>query len=101
MATWPTAEELQTVLNLEFPDTADIRVTATIPRALATAIEYVKLNTGSWVEGTDSPSDGQANAALRMGMLLILQPGAEPNELASDPTFRRSMYGHRQRFGFA
>jgi hypothetical protein len=34
-----------------------------------------------------------------MGMLLLLQPGSEPNELADDPTFRRSMFGHRRRFG--
>jgi hypothetical protein len=96
---WPTAEELETVLNLEGWDSNDIRHTTTVPRALATAIAYVKLKVGSWVEGTDAPDDALSNAALRMGMLLLLQPGSEPNELADDPTFRRSIYGHRRRFG--
>ena len=101
MAQWPSADELLTVLNLEFPDTSDVRVTTTVPRALATAIDYVKLKRGSWVEGTDSPDEGLANAALRMGMLLLLNPGAQPDTLAGDPSFNRSMYGRRQRFGFS
>jgi hypothetical protein len=101
MAAWPSAEELRTILNLEGWDTDDVRYTTTVPRALATAIAYVKLNVGSWVEGTDSPDDALANAALTMGRLLLLNPGAEPGNLAEDPTFRRSMYGHRRRFGIA
>jgi hypothetical protein len=98
MATWPTAEELETVLNLEGWETDDIRHTVTVPRALATAIDYVKLQTGNWVEGTDSPSDGQANAALQVARLLLLNPGADLTQL-EDPTIRRSMFGHRRRFG--
>jgi hypothetical protein len=101
MAAWPSAEELRTILNLEGWDTDDVRYTTTVPRALATAIAYVKLKVGSWVEGTDSPDDALANAALTMGRLLLLNPGAEPDNLAEDPTFRRSMYGHRRRFGIA
>lgn len=106
MAEWPSAEELKTVLNLEGWDEQDVRDTTTVPRALATAIDYVKIKRGRWVEGTDAPDEALANAALRMGMLLILLPSGtggfrEPDELREDPAFRASMYGRRQRFGFS
>ena len=101
MTAWPTVEELTTVLNLEGWESDDVRLTTTVPRALATAIDYVKLKRGRWVEGTDAPDEALSNAALRMAQLLLLAPGAEPDTVSDDPTFRRSMFGRRRRFGLA
>ena len=41
---------------------------------MASAIDYVKLKSGSWVEGTDSPDDMLAQAALRMAEMMAQRP---------------------------
>ena len=85
---WPTVEELTTVLNLEGWENDDVRLTTTVPRALATAIDYVKLKRGRWVEGTDAPDEALSNAALRMAQLsfwhLVPSPTACPMIRRSD-----------------
>lgn len=97
MAEWPTADELAQVLNVE--NTTDWQTT--LARVRASAIDYVKLKRGAWVEGTDAPDDMLAQAALRMAELMALRPQATTEELGRDPTFNRLMFGHRQRFGFS
>ena len=101
MATWPSTEELARVLNVEGTDPDDPLYADTLPRVRASAIDYVKLKRGAWVEGTDAPDEMLAQAALRMAEMLSLRPQATPAELDGDPTFNRLMYGHRKRFGIA
>ena len=97
MAAWPDTDELAQVLNVD--NVADWQVT--LDRVMASAIAYVKLKVGSWVEGTDSPDDMLSQAALRMAEMMAQRPTATPAELQGDPTFDRLLYGHRRRFGVA
>lgn len=97
MATWPDTDELAQVLNVD--NVADWQTT--LDRVMASAIGYVKLKSGNWVEGTDSPDDMLAQAALRMAEMMAQRPTATPAELQADPTFDRLMFGHRRRFGVA
>ena len=97
MAAWPDTDELAQVLNVD--NVADWQVT--LDRVMASAIGYVKLKAGSWVEGTDSPDDALAAAALRIAELMAQRPGTTANEFGDDPTFERLMFGHRRRFGVA
>lgn len=101
MADWPDAEELKQVLDITSEDWDE-----TVDRVLAAAIARVKLDVGSWDEGTDEPDESLAQAALRMGELLSLRPEAAAaltravrNDLARDPTYQRLLFGHRRRFG--
>ena len=97
MATWPDTAELAQVLNVE--NVGDWQVT--LDRVMASAIAYVKLKSGAWVEGTDSPDDMLAQAALRMAEMMAQRPSGGAEEFGDDPTFLRLMYGHRRRFGIA
>jgi hypothetical protein len=96
VADWPEVEELAQVLNVDnVEDWTD-----TLERVLASAIDRVKLEVGNWDEYEDEPDEALAQAALRMAELLALRPGAAAGA-ASDPTFRRLIYGHRRTFGVA
>ena len=97
MAAWPDTAELAQVLNVD--NVADWQTT--LDRVMASAINYVKLKSGNWVEGTDSPDDALAAAALRIAELIAQRPTATTEELGRDPTFNRLLYGHRRRFGVA
>lgn len=97
MAAWPTTAELAQVLNLENTEDWD----TTLERVMASAIEYVKLKVGGWVEGTDTPDEAVAQAALRVAEMIAQRPTATATELGSDPTLTRLLYGHRRRFGIA
>jgi hypothetical protein len=97
MAAWPDTAELAQVLNVD--NVADWQTT--LDRVMASAVAYVKLKSGSWIEGTDSPDDALAQAALRIAELMAQRPGTTANEFSGDPTFERLMYGHRRRFGVA
>ena len=86
MAAWPDTAELAQVLNVD--NVADWQVT--LDRVMASAINYVKLKSGNWVEGTDSPGrHALAAAALRMAELMAQRPTATTEELGRDPTFNR------------
>jgi hypothetical protein len=96
MAEWPGTEELTQLLNLsngeeDWGDTLD--------RALAAAIDRVKLEVGNWDEYEDEPDDALAHAALRMAELIMIRP--EASDLSRDPTYQRLLYGHRRTFGVA
>ena len=96
MAEWPGTEELSQLLNLsngeeDWGDTLD--------RALAAAIDRVKLEVGNWDEYEDEPDDALAQAALRMAELIMIRP--EASDLSRDPTYVRLLYGHRRTFGVA
>ena len=96
MASWPDTAELAQVLDVE--NVGDWATT--LDRVLASAIERVKLDVGAWDPDVDEPDDALAQAALRMGELLSLRPEAAAGA-AQDPTYRRLLFGHRQRFGVA
>ena len=96
MAEWPGTEELSQLLNLsngeeDWGDTLD--------RALAAAIDRVKLEVGNWDEYEDEPDDALAQAALRMAELIMIR--SEASDLSRDPTYQRPLYGHRRTFGVA
>ena len=55
---------------------------------MAAAIDYVKLKSGSWIEGTDSPDDMLGQAALRMAEMMAQRPTATPAELQARPDVR-------------
>jgi hypothetical protein len=95
VADWPEAAELKQVLDVTSEDWDE-----TLYRVLAAAIDKVKADVGDWDEATDTPDDRLAQAALRMGELIAQRPEAA-TETASDPTYRRLLFGHRRRFGVA
>lgn len=95
MAEWPGTEELSQLLNLSNEENWG----DTLDRALASAIDRVKLEVGNWDEYEDEPDDALAQAALRMGELIMIRP--EASDLSRDPTYQRLMYGHRRTFGVA
>jgi hypothetical protein len=95
MAEWPDTAELAQVLDVtnvdDWQDTLD--------RVMAAAIAQVKSDVGHWDEYEDQPDDSLAQAALRLGELMGLRPGAAPD--ATDPTYQRLLKGHRRVFGIA
>lgn len=96
MADWPDTTELAQVLDVS--NVEDWQTT--LDRTMASAIARVKLDIGVWDEDTDTPTDMQAAAALRMGELLALRPEAAA-EASRDPTYQRLLFGSRKRFGIS
>jgi hypothetical protein len=96
VAEWPDTDELTQLLNLS---NGDEDWSVTLDRALAAAIDRVKLEVGDWDEDVDEPDDALAGAALRMAELIMIRP--EASDLSRDPTYQRLMYGHRRTFGVA
>lgn len=98
MADWPDVDELKQVLNV---DTDADNWSTTLDRVLNSAIARVKSDVGSWDDATDEPDDSLAQAALRMAELIALRPETAASVGDNDPTYRRLLFGHRKRFGFA
>jgi len=97
--TWPDLDELALVLNVVDPTSNQIPTywQTTLQRVLDTAIAAVKSQVGNWDESSDVPTNGQAQAALRMAELLAERPnGSVPDR---DPTYLRALIGQRRRFG--
>lgn len=99
MADWPEVAELKQVLDVD--DDGGDDWTTTITRVLAAAIAYVKAEVGDWDEDTDEPNDNLAQAAVRMGELMALRPEPAAAAGASDPTYKRLMFGQHRRFGIS
>ena len=95
--TWPNTTELAQVLNLGSDGETDWDTT--LDRVLASAINRVKSDTGNWSDNADSPSNNQAQAALRMAFLMWTSPDSPAFGL--DPSYRGLMTGQRRRFGIA
>lgn len=99
MADWPDAAELKRRLNVEADD-HDL----TLDRALAAAVDRVKLDVGDWDPDVDVPDETLAEAALRMAELIAARPEALSTAVRSrfkDPTYRLLMFGKHRRFGVA
>lgn len=96
MADWPDTAELGRVLDVD-PLSTDW--SDTLDRVMAAAIAWVKSKVGNWDEGTDEPSEGQAQAALRMAELIALRPETAASVGDNDPTIKRLIRGTRRRFG--
>jgi hypothetical protein len=97
MAEWPGTEELTQLLNLG--EDGEENWGDTLDRALAAAIDRVKLEVGNWDEYEDEPDEALAHAALRMAELIMIRP--EASDLSRDPTYQRLLYGHRRTLGVA
>jgi len=95
---WPDADELALVLNVIDPDTGSVPSawTETIDRVLAAAIQRVKSDVGNWSESSDLPTNGQAQAALRMAVILTTTERPTPGP---DQTYLAALSGQRRRFG--
>lgn len=104
MAAWPELDELKQLLDLEGTDAWDgdgeEEEPTRLSRLLLAAIDKVKADVGDWDEDTDVPDSRLAQAALRMAELLALKPELAAGTV-TDPTYRRLLFGHRRRFGFA
>ena len=103
MIQWPELDELKQVLDVDSSDWdgLDYDGGATrLTRLLAAAIARVKRDVGDWDEDADAPDEALAQAALRMAELLALKPDSAA-AVASDPTYKRLLLGHRRRFGIA
>lgn len=99
MAEWPTVAQFQRVLNFdgEYEDPqADV-----LASILEAAILRVKLDVGNWSEYADVPDDSLSQAALRMAVLMALNPTVASELQARDPTYQRFLFGHRRVFGVA
>ena len=93
---WPSADELAQVLNIE--NTTDWETT--IDATLAAAIATTKSNVGNWDESSDYPTESMGRAALRMAVLLSQQPsGIAAPALIRDPTYQALLTGQRRRWG--
>ncbi|HEY3434365.1 MAG TPA: hypothetical protein VGK41_01805 [Solirubrobacterales bacterium] len=97
MAAWPDEDELAQVLNVDNAEDWE----TTLERVLSAAIAQVKADIGYWDEGTDVPTDAQAQAALRMAELISARPTEPVAGLAADPTYRTLLTGSRRVFGIA
>jgi hypothetical protein len=93
MADWPDLDIFKTEINVPSEDHDD-----SLEPILAAAIAYVKDEVGDWDEGTDTPDDALAAAALRMAILMVQNPGSDAPKLASDPPFQGFVRGHRHAF---
>ena len=96
MADWPDTDELGRVLDVD-PQSTDWQTT--LDRVMAAAISWVKSRVGNWDDATDEPTEGQAQAALRMAELMALRPETAASVGDSDPTIRRLLMGTRRRWG--
>jgi hypothetical protein len=98
---WPGADELKKVLNVESDDWDD-----TLDRLLAAAIDKVKMDVAGSVEDFDDAdpviqiSSGMSAAALRMAELMALKPEFAAGS-ARDPSYERLLFGSRRTFGVA
>ena len=99
MADWPTADDLNRLLNVD-PAEAD-RMTGIIDGWVASAINRVKGDVGLWDADVDEPNENLSAAALRMAELIALRPEAQPGVLVTDPAYQRLITGYRRRFGVA
>ena len=104
MSDWPQLDELKQVLDITSDDW-DGEATSSesetrLSRLLESAIDKVKADVGGWDEILDEPDARLAQAALRMAELLALKPELAAGTV-SDPTYRRLLFGHRRKFGFA
>ncbi len=97
MADWPDIDEFKQVVNV---DTQADNWTTTLERVLASAIDRVKHDVGSWDDSIDEPDEALAQAALRMAELIAERPETATAG-TSDPTYVRLLFGHRKRFGFS
>jgi hypothetical protein len=96
MADWPDTAELAQVLNVD--NVGDWQTT--LDRVLAAAIAKVKSDVGSWDEEVDEPTEGMAQAALRMAELISTRPESVSGR-STDATYLRLLTGQRRRFGLA
>lgn len=100
MATWPELDELKQVLDVESSDWDGDYDGTRLTRLLATAIDHVKQETG---QDTETPSDGLAQAALRLAELMALKPeviaAVSRGSAIVDPTYEACLYGQRRVFG--
>lgn len=105
MAAWPELDELKQLLDLAGTDAWDGEALeygeeTRLSRLLDAAIAKVKADVGNWDEDEDEPDARLSQAALRMAELLALKPELAAGTVA-DPTYRRLLFGHRRRWGFA
>jgi len=102
MAAWPELDELKQVLDVTSDDWDGdgYEDTTRLSRLLSAAIDRVKHDTGDWDEYTDEPTDGLAQAALRMAELMALRPEVAAGAVG-DPTYQHLLKGHRRRFSVA
>ena len=104
MAAWPDLDELKQLLDITSEDwdgeAEDYGETTRLSRLLESAIAKVKADVGDWDDDVDVPDARLAQAALRMAELLALKPELAAGTV-TDPTYRRLLFGHRRRFGFA
>lgn len=98
MAEWPTATQLQRVLNFE--GEYEDPLVSTLETLLEAAIAKVKLDVGNWNEYADVPDEALSMAALRMAELMALRPEVAAQTI-NDPTYERYLFGHRRTFGVA
>lgn len=98
---WPEREELARILDVEIPaDYAESDpLIVMLDRVLAAAIAQTKLAVGHWDEYVDLPDDALAQHALRLAELISQRAGQDA--IATDPTLRRLILGHRRTFGVA
>lgn len=95
--TWPAVAELSQVLNLGADGPTDWATT--LARVLAAAIDRVKSDVGGWSDYADTPTNSQAQAALRMAFLMWTSPDSPT--LGLDPSYRALLSGQRRRFAIA
>lgn len=96
MADWPDTDELARVLDVDPQSTDWI---TTLDRVMAAAIFWVKSKVGVWDDAVDAPTEGQAQAALRMAELIALRPETAAAVGDNDPTILRLLMGTRRKFG--
>jgi len=109
MAAWPDLEELKQVLDVTSDDWDGDADNTRFTRLLAAAIDGVKARIGGTPAGYDvlytEPTDGHAQAALRLAELLAVRPAGDQvlvgATVREDPTLERLLFGQRHRFGVA
>lgn len=94
--TWPTAEELKLIVNVDPNSSA---FDTTLERQMAAGIALVKQEVGEWDDLLDCPDDMLQGAALRAAYLLSLREN--PTAIVLDQVFMTYMSGHHRRFAIA
>ena len=94
---WPTADELEQVLDISNGTDWQTTVDATLAAAIAT----VKSNVGDWDESSDLPTTNMGRAALRLAVLISQQPTGPIDALIRDPTYQMLLTGQRRKWGIA
>lgn len=95
--TWPTLDELRTLLDVDPESTVHDWDIEAIRQS---AIDQVKNDVGTWDDLLDLPDCALKAAAVRMAWLMAQSPQAAV-AASTDPTYARHLKGHRRRFAIS